>query len=339
MLACADTQIVDCGDGVRLLGHYSSQSAAGARRRVTSRSCCTAGKAARTRSTCCRSAAHLFSLGCDVFRLNFRDHGPSHHLNEDIFHSCRLDEVVGAVRRIQQTLPEPTPHARGLLARRQFRVARRGAGASSGNSRWSGGRGLSGAASAQHDGRARERLVHLSPVLHRQVEALVAPQAGAVPAALRLRRDPRAAQHQGDDRDPGRALQRVRGSRRVPQWLRDRRRCARAARGARVTSCSRSTIRSFRRAICRSRAQRRSCRSRRIPHGGHCGFMDRLNRESWADRQIARFMGFGRRTARGLRRAACGSRNSRSIWRIDGRGDQTRAARGEFSASLRELTS
>jgi predicted alpha/beta-fold hydrolase len=29
MLAVADTQIVDCGDGVRLLGHYSSQEAAG----------------------------------------------------------------------------------------------------------------------------------------------------------------------------------------------------------------------------------------------------------------------------------------------------------------------
>ena len=50
-------------------------------------------------------AAHLFSLGCDVYRLNFRDHGPTHHLNEDIFHSCRLDEVVGAVRRIQATIP------------------------------------------------------------------------------------------------------------------------------------------------------------------------------------------------------------------------------------------
>jgi uncharacterized protein len=27
-----------------------------------------------------------------------------------------------------------------------------------------------------------------------------------------------------------------------------------------------------------------------IPHGGHCGFMDRWNRESWADRQIAKIM-------------------------------------------------
>ena len=29
MLACAQTQIVECGAGVRLLGHYSSQVAAG----------------------------------------------------------------------------------------------------------------------------------------------------------------------------------------------------------------------------------------------------------------------------------------------------------------------
>ncbi len=31
--------------------------------------------------------------GFDVFRLNFRDHGDTHHLNPGIFHSCRLDEV------------------------------------------------------------------------------------------------------------------------------------------------------------------------------------------------------------------------------------------------------
>ena len=28
-----------------------------------------------------------------------------------------------------------------------------------------------------------------------------------------------------------------------------------------------------------------------IPHGGHCGFMDTLTGESWADREIARLMG------------------------------------------------
>jgi hypothetical protein len=38
--------------------------------------------------------------GYPVFRLNFRDHGPSHQLNEDLFHSCRIDEVVEATQRV-----------------------------------------------------------------------------------------------------------------------------------------------------------------------------------------------------------------------------------------------
>jgi predicted alpha/beta-fold hydrolase len=28
-----------------------------------------------------------------------------------------------------------------------------------------------------------------------------------------------------------------------------------------------------------------------IPHGGHCGFMESFTTESWADRQVARYMG------------------------------------------------
>ncbi|MBM4195554.1 MAG: alpha/beta fold hydrolase [Gammaproteobacteria bacterium] len=43
-------------------------------------------------------AARLARAGFRVVRLNFRDHGDSHHLNREIFHSCRLDEVLGAVR-------------------------------------------------------------------------------------------------------------------------------------------------------------------------------------------------------------------------------------------------
>jgi len=42
------------------------------------------------------TAARLLDAGFEVFRLNFRDHGDTHHLNEDLFHSNRLDEVVHA---------------------------------------------------------------------------------------------------------------------------------------------------------------------------------------------------------------------------------------------------
>lgn len=51
-------------------------------------------------------AARLWAAGFDVFRLNMRDHGDTHHLNEGLFHSCRLDEMVGAVRAIAARVPE-----------------------------------------------------------------------------------------------------------------------------------------------------------------------------------------------------------------------------------------
>src|SRR5699024_5352356 len=43
------------------------------------------------------SAATLDQAGFDTFRLNFRDHGGSHHLNEGLFHSCLLEEVLDVV--------------------------------------------------------------------------------------------------------------------------------------------------------------------------------------------------------------------------------------------------
>lgn len=49
-------------------------------------------------------AAHLFNAGFDVFRLHLRDHGPSHHLNEGVFHSCRIEEAFDAVQLIEADL-------------------------------------------------------------------------------------------------------------------------------------------------------------------------------------------------------------------------------------------
>jgi hypothetical protein len=46
-------------------------------------------------------AQSLHEQGFDVVRLNLRDHGDTHHLNRDLFHSCRLGEVVGAIKEIQ----------------------------------------------------------------------------------------------------------------------------------------------------------------------------------------------------------------------------------------------
>lgn len=43
----------------------------------------------------------LLDRGVDVIRLNLRDHGHTHHLNRELFHSCRLPEVIGAVARLR----------------------------------------------------------------------------------------------------------------------------------------------------------------------------------------------------------------------------------------------
>ncbi|HEX5755388.1 MAG TPA: alpha/beta fold hydrolase, partial [Arenimonas sp.] len=51
------------------------------------------------------STLELLRAGFAVFRLNFRDHGETHHLNPGLFHSCRLEEVVQAVGEIAKRYP------------------------------------------------------------------------------------------------------------------------------------------------------------------------------------------------------------------------------------------
>jgi predicted alpha/beta-fold hydrolase len=48
----------------------------------------------------------LFNAGVAVVRLNLRDHGDTQHLNRGIFHSCRLDEVCGAVAALGKQHPD-----------------------------------------------------------------------------------------------------------------------------------------------------------------------------------------------------------------------------------------
>lgn len=84
--------LLDCGHGVRLQAYYTP--------RENSRGLVIAfhgwegsARSSYLLSTCGR----LHHEGYEIFRLNFRDHGDSHHLNEEVFHSNRLGEVIGAV--------------------------------------------------------------------------------------------------------------------------------------------------------------------------------------------------------------------------------------------------
>jgi len=45
-----------------------------------------------------RTGSFLYENGFSVFRLNYRDHGDTHHLNPGLFYAVLLDEVFGAVQ-------------------------------------------------------------------------------------------------------------------------------------------------------------------------------------------------------------------------------------------------
>ena len=93
---------LDAGDGVRLQGVWSTPrdgAASGALALLLH------GWEGSAESNYLRAAAaRLLAEGHAVFRLNFRDHGDTHHLNEAIFHSGRIDEVVAASSALVERL-------------------------------------------------------------------------------------------------------------------------------------------------------------------------------------------------------------------------------------------
>jgi predicted alpha/beta-fold hydrolase len=96
LLAASSDEIVECGDGVRLLGHLSPQPHL--ERGLVILLHGWEGSAAANYVISLGSL--LYEAGFAVFRLNFRDHGNTFALNRELFHSCRIDEVVGALRAI-----------------------------------------------------------------------------------------------------------------------------------------------------------------------------------------------------------------------------------------------
>lgn len=99
LVARSVAEIIDCGDGVRLLSEHTPPPEGAAGRMAV----LIHGWEGSTRSMYMLSvAACLSRAGFRVIRLNLRDHGDSHHLNRDLFHSCRLDEVLNAVGVLQR---------------------------------------------------------------------------------------------------------------------------------------------------------------------------------------------------------------------------------------------
>ena len=85
--------LVECRDGTKLLGEYAEQPKESRGLVVLIH-----GWEGSSKSTYLLSAGSaLYQAGYSVFRLNQRDHGPSHHLNEELFNSTRLSDVLGAL--------------------------------------------------------------------------------------------------------------------------------------------------------------------------------------------------------------------------------------------------
>lgn len=97
LLADSRSHIIECSDGIRLQGELSANPANhkglvfmihGWEGSVDSLYLLSAG-------------SQLYASGYNIFRLNLRDHGPTHHLNPELYNSTRLQEVLDAVKYAQ----------------------------------------------------------------------------------------------------------------------------------------------------------------------------------------------------------------------------------------------
>ncbi len=100
MLEAARPEILEL-EGVRLLGYHSPRPS-GARGLVI---VLHGWEGSVDSHYAVALGGRTYAEGFEVFRLNFRDHGGTVALNEGLFHSCRLDEVVAAVREIARRHP------------------------------------------------------------------------------------------------------------------------------------------------------------------------------------------------------------------------------------------
>jgi uncharacterized protein len=107
MRAASEELLLECGEGVTLQAFHSSPARRG-RSPGKKLAIVLHGWEGSAESQYSLSLAQtLFEQGLEVVRLNLRDHGATHHLNRELFHSCRLPEVLGAVQALARRFPMP----------------------------------------------------------------------------------------------------------------------------------------------------------------------------------------------------------------------------------------
>jgi predicted alpha/beta-fold hydrolase len=97
--------LVDAGEGVRLLGFFTGQRPGSSRGLILLLHGWEGGSDSTYMMT---TGGFLYRKGYDIFRLNLRDHGDSHHLNEGLFNSSLIEETHRAVQNIADTGGNPS---------------------------------------------------------------------------------------------------------------------------------------------------------------------------------------------------------------------------------------
>jgi predicted alpha/beta-fold hydrolase len=290
MLSVSVDHVLDCGDGVRLLGHYSSRQAAGLPPAKHLAVLLHGWEGSAESLYVLSLGSHLFELGCDVFRINFRDHGPSHHLNEDIFHSCRLDEVVGAVKRIQTMFPAAKITLAGFSLGGNFT--------------------LRVAAASANAGIRLERAIAVCPVLrpHSAMDVLeTGPFVYRFYFMDKWKRSLRMKQSLFPQRFDFGPILSQRSLQRMTEILVERfsdfADIDAYLNGYAITGPVLANLSVPSHVFCalddpiipsqdlKDLARSPNLHINAVAHGGHCGFMDRWTGPSWADRQIGKLMG------------------------------------------------
>jgi len=110
LLAHSEPLLIECHRGVRLTAEHTP-----ARQPNGSVAILLHGWEGSSRSLHLVSAAsRLWQAGFRIVRINMRDHGDSQHLNREIFHSCRLDEMVEATRWVRDRFHGESLHLAGF---------------------------------------------------------------------------------------------------------------------------------------------------------------------------------------------------------------------------------
>ena len=97
---CAEPLLLAGGDGVRLAAFLSRQPDDAASHGLVV--LIHGWEGSHESSYLYSMACSVYAAGYDVLRLNLRDHGATHHLNREFFHSARIAEVLHAIADARQ---------------------------------------------------------------------------------------------------------------------------------------------------------------------------------------------------------------------------------------------